>query len=65
MNDTGPAKLPGLARVSTGNSALDGWIQAVSERLEVREGGVAGRGGGGQHAAGENEEEDEAGAAHS
>lgn len=38
MNDTGPAKLPGLARVSTGNSALDGWIQAVSERLEVREG---------------------------
>ena len=38
MNDTGKVKLPGLPRVSSGNAALDSWIQAVSERLEVREG---------------------------
>lgn len=38
MNDTGKAKLPGLPRISTGNQALDGWIAAVNERLEVREG---------------------------
>ena len=34
----GSAKLPGLHVVNTGNPALDRWIQAVSERLEVREG---------------------------
>lgn len=38
MIDTGKAKLPGLPAVSTGNASLDRWIQAVSERLEVREG---------------------------
>lgn len=32
------AKLPALPRVATGNAALDNWVQAVSERLEVREG---------------------------
>lgn len=36
--DTGKAKLPALASVSTGNQALDKWMQAVTERLEVREG---------------------------
>lgn len=38
QRDTGPAKLPALAAVSTGNVALDRWVQAVTERLEVREG---------------------------
>lgn len=33
------AKLPGLARnVTTGNPAVDRWIGAVTERMEVREG---------------------------
>lgn len=32
------ATMPALPRVSTGNASLDRWIQAVSERLEVREG---------------------------
>jgi hypothetical protein len=36
--DTGKARLPGLPAVATGNAALDKWIRAVSERLEVREG---------------------------
>lgn len=36
--DTGKAQLPGLPRVNTGNPALDRWIVAVTERLEVREG---------------------------
>lgn len=36
--DTGKAKLPGLPAVTTGNASLDRWIQAVTERLEVREG---------------------------
>jgi len=36
-NSTG-AKLPGLFQVSSGNTALDRWMQAVTERLEVREG---------------------------
>lgn len=38
MTDTGKAKLPGLQAVSTGNAALDRWIQAATERMEVREG---------------------------
>lgn len=38
MTDTGKAKLPGLASVNTDNAALNNWIRAVSERLEVREG---------------------------
>ena len=38
MSDTGKVNLPGLPAVSTGNASLDRWIQAVSERLEVREG---------------------------
>lgn len=33
-----PAALPGLADVRTGNAALDAWMGAVRERLEVREG---------------------------
>lgn len=32
------AKLPGLQTAPTGNAALDRWIAAVTERLEVREG---------------------------
>ena len=32
------AKLPALPRVATGDQALDRWIAAVAERLEVREG---------------------------
>lgn len=36
--DTGAARLPALPSVRTGDQALDRWIQAVSERLEVREG---------------------------
>lgn len=38
MADTGPAKLPGLPKVTSGDPAISRWIQAVSERLEVREG---------------------------
>ena len=38
MSDERKAKLPGLTVVSTGNVALDRWMQAVTERLEVREG---------------------------
>lgn len=33
-----PAALPGLADVRTGSVALDAWMGAVRERLEVREG---------------------------
>lgn len=36
--DTGPAKLPALPAVSTGNASLDAWVRAATERLEVREG---------------------------
>lgn len=36
--DTGPAKLPGLPAVSTDNASLAQWIQAATERFEVREG---------------------------
>ena len=36
--DTGVAKLPGLPSVRVEDQALQKWIQAVSERLEVREG---------------------------
>lgn len=35
---TNRAKLPGLPRVSTQDKALNSWITAVAERLEVREG---------------------------
>ncbi len=38
MRTANAAHLPALPSVSTGNPALDRWIQAVSERLEVREG---------------------------
>ena len=38
MIDTGKARLPALPAVSSGNLALDGWMKAVAERLEVREG---------------------------
>lgn len=36
--DTGSAKLPALPSVATGNVSLDRLLQAVCERLEVREG---------------------------
>lgn len=36
--DTGPAKLPALPFVATGNVGLDRLLQAICERLEVREG---------------------------
>ena len=36
--DTGPAKLPSLPMVPTGNLALDSLLRAIIERLEVREG---------------------------
>ena len=36
--DTGKARLPALQEVRTGDAALDRWVQAVTERLEVREG---------------------------
>jgi hypothetical protein len=36
--DTGPAKLPALPRVNAQDPALRNWINAVTERLEVREG---------------------------
>ncbi len=36
--DTGPAKLPALQRVVTGNQALDRQLELIRERLEVREG---------------------------
>ncbi len=38
MRDTGKAQLPGLMPVATGNPALDRLLQAIIERLEVREG---------------------------
>lgn len=38
MIDTGKAKLPGLPTVRVEDAALQKWITAVSERLEVREG---------------------------
>lgn len=38
MSDTGAAKLPGLPVVSSSDPAMQRWIQAVTERLEVREG---------------------------
>ena len=38
MKTANAAKLPALPSVSTGNPALDKWIQAATERLEVREG---------------------------
>lgn len=38
MRTSNAAKLPALPSVSTGNAALDKWVQAVTERLEVREG---------------------------
>jgi hypothetical protein len=37
--DNGAVRLPAIPLVSTGNVALDRWVQAVTERLEVREGG--------------------------
>jgi hypothetical protein len=36
--DTGPAKLPALPMVATGNPSLDNLLRAIVERLEVREG---------------------------
>lgn len=36
--DTGRAKLPSLTRVKMDDPALQRWVDAVSERLEVREG---------------------------
>jgi hypothetical protein len=38
MKTANAATLPALPRISTGNPALDRWVQAVTERLEVREG---------------------------
>lgn len=38
QRDTGVAKLPGLPAVNAQDPALRNWINAVSERLEVREG---------------------------
>lgn len=38
MKDTGKAKLPGLIAPRVDNADLARWVQAVSERLEVREG---------------------------
>lgn len=36
--DTGPARLPALPPVATSDPALKRWVDAVAERLEVREG---------------------------
>jgi hypothetical protein len=36
--DTGPARLPALPKVSTGNAQLDQWVSAMAEWREVREG---------------------------
>ncbi len=36
--DMGPARLPAIPRVRTGDAALDRFAEAVTERLEVREG---------------------------
>lgn len=38
QRDTGRARLPALPPVTTQDRALQQWMQAVSERLEVREG---------------------------
>ena len=38
MSDQTPAKLPAIPRVHTDNAALNRWMEAVTERLEVREG---------------------------
>lgn len=38
QNTSRVAKLPGLPAVRTGNAALDSFLEAVRERLEVREG---------------------------
>jgi len=38
MSDTGPAKLPGIPVLQSGNPALDRWAQAVKEHLDVRSG---------------------------
>lgn len=38
QNTSRAAKLPGLPAVRTGNAALDGFLEAVRERLEVRDG---------------------------
>ncbi len=38
MIDTGPAKLPGLVKPKVTDQGLARWVEAVSERLEVREG---------------------------
>lgn len=38
MNDTGPAKLPGIQPLRTNDKALATWAQAVTEHLEVRAG---------------------------
>lgn len=38
MKDTGKAKLPGLVSPRVDSADLARWVQAVSERLEVREG---------------------------
>lgn len=38
MADTGPAKLPGLQVPKLNDPAMARWVQAVSERMEVREG---------------------------
>ncbi len=38
MKDTGKARLPGLVSPKVDNADLARWVQAVSERLEVREG---------------------------
>ena len=36
--DTGVAKLPGLPVVKVEDQGMQRWMQAVAERLEVREG---------------------------
>ena len=38
LRDTGPARLPALVPVQTGNPALDRELEKIRERLEVREG---------------------------
>lgn len=38
MSDTGPAKLPGIPAYRTSDTALVNTLQAIIERLEVREG---------------------------
>lgn len=38
MSTATKVRLPGLPRVSSGNAALDKWIQAVNERMEAGEG---------------------------